>query len=55
MGRPDARRRRAATRSVGNRRQRRAGQSGNTLYDGWNDSGATNAALALNATEWLST
>ncbi len=30
------------------------GQSGNTLYDGWNDSGATNAALALNATDWLS-
>ncbi|MFJ5214673.1 hydrolase [Streptomyces sp. NPDC088354] len=30
------------------------GASGNTLYDGWNDSGATNAALALNATEWLS-
>lgn len=30
------------------------GQSGNTLYDGWNDSTATNAALALNATEWLS-
>ncbi|GAA3044503.1 immune inhibitor A [Streptomyces glomeratus] len=30
------------------------GQSGNTLYDGWNDSGASNAALALNATEWLS-
>ncbi|WP_210592963.1 hydrolase [Streptomyces sp. GESEQ-35] len=30
------------------------GQSGNTLYDGWNDSGATNPALALNATEWLS-
>ncbi|MFI2760407.1 hydrolase [Streptomyces echinatus] len=29
------------------------GQSGNTLYDGWNDSTATNAALALNATEWL--
>ncbi|MFI9243393.1 hydrolase [Streptomyces sp. NPDC053086] len=29
------------------------GQSGNTLYDGWNDSGATDAALALNATEWL--
>ncbi|MFG3009820.1 hydrolase [Streptomyces cinerochromogenes] len=29
------------------------GQSGNTLYDGWNDSSATNAALALNATEWL--
>ncbi|MEU5047855.1 hydrolase, partial [Streptomyces griseorubiginosus] len=29
-------------------------QSGNTLYDGWNDTGATNAALALNATEWLS-
>jgi hypothetical protein len=30
------------------------GQSGNTLYDGWNDTGATNAALALNATAWLS-
>ncbi|MFR9799224.1 hydrolase [Streptomyces sp. MS06] len=30
------------------------GQSGNTLYDGWNDSSATNAALALNATAWLS-
>ncbi|MFI2205767.1 hydrolase [Streptomyces sp. NPDC020192] len=30
------------------------GQAGNTLYDGWNDSSATNAALALNATEWLS-
>ncbi|MFJ6813824.1 hydrolase [Streptomyces avermitilis] len=29
------------------------GQSGNTLYDGWNDTGATNATLALNATEWL--
>ncbi|MFR0354735.1 hydrolase [Streptomyces sediminimaris] len=29
------------------------GQSGNTLYDGWNDSTATNAALALNATAWL--
>ncbi|MHB9864095.1 hydrolase [Streptomyces sp. YIM S03343] len=29
------------------------GQSGNTLYDGWNDSGAANAALALNATAWL--
>ncbi|MES4891012.1 hydrolase [Streptomyces sp. NPDC096012] len=29
------------------------GQSGNTLYDGWNDSGATNAPLALNATAWL--
>jgi hypothetical protein len=29
------------------------GQSGNTLYDGWNDTSATNAALALNATEWL--
>ena len=29
------------------------GQSGNTLYDGWHDSTATNAALALNATEWL--
>ncbi|MFF3453913.1 hydrolase [Streptomyces sp. NPDC002730] len=30
------------------------GQSGNTLYDGWNDTAGTNAALALNATEWLS-
>lgn len=30
------------------------GQSGNTLYDGWNDPNATNAALALNATAWLS-
>ncbi|MFE9438297.1 hydrolase [Streptomyces sp. NPDC006602] len=30
------------------------GQSGNTLYDGWNDTGATNGPLALNATEWLS-
>ncbi|OIJ94002.1 hydrolase [Streptomyces monashensis] len=29
------------------------GQPGNTLYDGWNDSSATNAALALNATAWL--
>ncbi|MFE9767625.1 hydrolase [Streptomyces sp. NPDC005808] len=29
------------------------GQSGNTLYDGWNDTAGTNAALALNATEWL--
>lgn len=29
------------------------GASGNTLYDGWNDTGATNAALALNATAWL--
>ncbi|MFC1401794.1 MULTISPECIES: hypothetical protein [Streptacidiphilus] len=29
------------------------GQSGNTLYDGWDDSTATNAALALNATAWL--
>ncbi|MBX7554737.1 hydrolase [Streptomyces sp. NPDC004232] len=29
------------------------GQAGNTLYDGWNDSSATNAALALNATAWL--
>lgn len=27
------------------------GQSGNTLYDGWNT--ASNAALALNATAWL--
>ncbi|MFJ7151396.1 hydrolase [Streptomyces sp. NPDC100445] len=30
------------------------GQSGNTLYDGWNDPTATDAALALNATAWLS-
>ncbi|WP_055489321.1 hydrolase [Streptomyces sp. TP-A0356] len=30
------------------------GQPGNKLYDGWNDPGATNAALALNATAWLS-
>ncbi|POX51316.1 hydrolase [Streptomyces sp. Ru71] len=29
------------------------GQSGNTLYDGWNDTSATNAALGLNATAWL--
>ncbi|WP_051967686.1 putative Ig domain-containing protein [Kitasatospora mediocidica] len=31
------------------------GQSGNTLYDGWDDPAGTDAALALNATEWLST
>ena len=30
------------------------GQSGNTLYDGWNDTAGTDAALALNATAWLS-
>ncbi|MFI8825511.1 hydrolase [Streptomyces sp. NPDC053431] len=30
------------------------GQSGNTLYDGWNDPAGTNAQLALNATDWLS-
>ena len=29
------------------------GQSGNTLYDGWNDTAGTNRQLALNATEWL--
>lgn len=29
------------------------GQSGNTLYNGWNDPGGTDAALALNATAWL--
>jgi hypothetical protein len=29
------------------------GQSGNSLYDGWNDPAGTNAALALNATDWL--
>ncbi|MFF0435275.1 hydrolase [Streptomyces sp. NPDC004327] len=30
------------------------GQPGNTLFDGWNDPAGTNAALALNATDWLS-
>jgi hypothetical protein len=29
------------------------GEAGNTLYDGWNDSNATDAALGLNATAWL--
>jgi hypothetical protein len=29
------------------------GQSGNTLYDGWNDPAGTDKALALNATAWL--
>ncbi|MFJ9783624.1 hypothetical protein ACIRSS_28870 [Amycolatopsis sp. NPDC101161] len=29
------------------------GQSGNTLYNGWTDSTADNAALGLNATAWL--
>ncbi|GAA1256831.1 hypothetical protein GCM10009665_54060 [Kitasatospora nipponensis] len=29
------------------------GQSGNTLYDGWDDPAGTDAALALNATDWL--
>lgn len=29
------------------------GQSGNTLYDGWNDPAGTNAEWALNATDWL--
>jgi hypothetical protein len=29
------------------------GQSGNTLFDGWNDPAGTNKALALNATAWL--
>ena len=29
------------------------GQSGNTLNNGWDDPAGTNAALALNATEWL--
>ncbi|MEN3309819.1 MAG: hypothetical protein V7603_6021 [Micromonosporaceae bacterium] len=29
------------------------GQSGNTLFDGWNDPAGTDAALALNATAWL--
>jgi hypothetical protein len=31
------------------------GQSGNTLFDGWNDPAGTNRALALNATAWLAT
>ncbi|MFF2043179.1 hydrolase [Kitasatospora sp. NPDC058170] len=30
------------------------GQSGNNLFNGWNDPAGTNAALALNATAWLS-
>ncbi len=30
------------------------GSSGNTLYDGWNDPAGTDAAIALNGTEWLS-
>lgn len=29
------------------------GDPEDTLYDGWNDPAGTNAALALNATEWL--
>jgi hypothetical protein len=29
------------------------GQSGNTLFNGWNDPAGTDATLALNATEWL--
>jgi hypothetical protein len=29
------------------------GESGKSLYDGWNDTGGTDAALALNATAWL--
>ena len=29
------------------------GEAGNTLYDGWNDPNATDAALGLNATAWL--
>lgn len=29
------------------------GQSGNTLYDGWNDPAGTNAEWALNGTDWL--
>jgi hypothetical protein len=29
------------------------GQSGNDLYDGWNDPAGSDAALALNATAWL--
>ena len=30
------------------------GQSGNTLFNGWDDPAGTNSALALNATAWLS-
>ncbi|MFE7189875.1 hydrolase [Kitasatospora sp. NPDC057595] len=30
------------------------GQPGNNLFNGWNDPAGTNAALALNATAWLS-
>ncbi|MFD9795782.1 hydrolase [Streptomyces sp. NPDC059070] len=30
------------------------GQPGNTLFDGWDDPAGTDAALALNGTEWLS-
>lgn len=29
------------------------GASGDTLFDGWNDPAGTDAALALNATDWL--
>jgi hypothetical protein len=29
------------------------GQSGNTLYDGWNDPAGTDAAIGLNTTAWL--
>jgi hypothetical protein len=29
------------------------GQSGNSLYDGWDDPAGTDAAVALNATQWL--
>jgi hypothetical protein len=29
------------------------GESGKSLYDGWNDTGGTDPALALNATAWL--
>jgi len=29
------------------------GQSGNTLFNGWNDPAGTDATLALNGTEWL--
>ncbi|MGI8667267.1 MAG: putative Ig domain-containing protein [Jatrophihabitans sp.] len=30
------------------------GQSGNTLYNGWNDPAGTDATVMLNGTEWLS-
>ncbi|MGW7239169.1 hypothetical protein [Streptomyces sp. NPDC054804] len=48
-------RRQSSDRRPGVRRQLRRTDSATlgTLYDGWNDSGATNAALVLNATARL--